>query len=79
MSLLLDMLFGAVVQYKHAHFATVRCGKFLDAAAVKGRTQLFLGIQTDTFHFFFLFLHFFHPIQQDAPKYLPLQQKITVL
>lgn len=79
MSLLLDMLFGEVVQHKHAHFTPIRRGKFFDAAAIKGRAELFFGIQTDTFHFFFLFFHFSHPIQQDAPKYLPLQQKITVL
>ena len=34
-----DVLFGAVVEDTHAHFAGVRGGEFFDADRIKGRAQ----------------------------------------
>jgi len=70
--LLLDMLFGKVIQHPHTHFLPVRCGKQLDSGTVKFRTEPCFGIQTYTFRS--IFLHVYH-LNDRIPEFLMIYEK----
>ena len=51
LGMLLNVFLREIIHNAYAHFLSIRCGKELDAAAVKHGTQPRLRIQTQTFGF----------------------------